>query len=320
MHRHSVSSRLNSSTGQAIRRIRLLALACVAGLAVVQAPIRSQPPIRPRSIPTRRNGSPRPMIPSACWWCRSSSANAASRPDRRGQRQRPGQRSPDLPGHPLPLRRQLPDTGFDCSGLVSYTAQRSLGLKLPATPPRSPSTAPRSTRTSSRPAIWCSSTRWAAAIRTSASTWVTTVSSIPQRRRHGPRREHDHGLLGQALQRCPPPGRPHGGLGPRGLPISRRMPRPSGDMAASTSENAVGLNSPAAFSSRRFAPHRASPVLIYCRLIARPEPRRNQCTVPEPARGTGPCCNACCMLQTERRQATTLMPPRCALRKVFITL
>ena len=33
------------------------------------------------------------------------------------------------------------------------------------------------------------------------------------------------------------------------------------------------------------------------------------------------CCRACCMLHTERRQATTRMPPRCAaLRKVFMTL
>lgn len=133
MHRHSVSSRLNSSTGQAIRRIRLLALAaCVAGLAGCA------------STSQKSTAHTSEIDPYETEWVATADDPIGMLVVQKFKRERRQQAQTGVDSDNALVSEALtylgiryrfggnsPDTGFDCSGLVSYTAQRSLGLKLP---------------------------------------------------------------------------------------------------------------------------------------------------------------------------------------------
>ncbi|WP_165360206.1 C40 family peptidase [Achromobacter veterisilvae] len=132
MHRHSTRARQNSSTGQATRGLRLLALvACVAGLAgcagMNQKSTAYTSEIDPYEMEwVATADDPIGMLvvhkfkrerQQAHTGVNSDNAMVSEALNYLGIRYRFGGTSPD--------------TGFDCSGLVSYTVERSLGLKLP---------------------------------------------------------------------------------------------------------------------------------------------------------------------------------------------
>lgn len=136
MHRHSTSARLNSSSGQANRGLRLLALAaCVAGLAGCAAGTQHQ----------KSTAYTSEIDPYETEWVATADDPIGMLVVQKFKRER--QRSQASSGvssdnalvsealNYLGIRYRFggssPDTGFDCSGLVAYTAERSLGLKLP---------------------------------------------------------------------------------------------------------------------------------------------------------------------------------------------
>lgn len=132
MHRHSTRARQNSSTGQATRGLRLLALvACVAGLAGCAGTNQKSTAYTSEIDPYEMEwvataDDPIGMLvvhkfkrerQQAHTGVNSDNAMVSEALNYLGIRYRFGGASPD--------------TGFDCSGLVSYTVERSLGLKLP---------------------------------------------------------------------------------------------------------------------------------------------------------------------------------------------
>ncbi|WP_338881311.1 C40 family peptidase [Achromobacter veterisilvae] len=132
MHRHSTRARQNSSTGQATRGLRLLALvACVAGLAGCAGTNQKSTAYTSEIDPYEMEwvataDDPIGMLvvhkfkrerQQAHTGVNSDNAMVSEALNYLGIRYRFGGTSPD--------------TGFDCSGLVSYTVERSLGLKLP---------------------------------------------------------------------------------------------------------------------------------------------------------------------------------------------
>ncbi|MGH8818200.1 MAG: C40 family peptidase, partial [Achromobacter pestifer] len=132
MHRHSILARFNSSTGQAYRGLRTFALlACVAGLAgcagTGQKSTAHSSEIDPYEMEwVATSDDPIGMLvvhkfkrerQQTHTGVSSDNAMVSEALNYLGIRYRFGGSSPD--------------TGFDCSGLVTYSAERSLGLKLP---------------------------------------------------------------------------------------------------------------------------------------------------------------------------------------------
>ncbi|WP_313622333.1 C40 family peptidase [Achromobacter sp.] len=132
MHRHSILARFNSSTGQAKRGLRMLALvACVAGLAGCA------------STSQKSTAHTSEIDPYEMEWVATSDDPIGMLVVQKFKRER--QRTLSGVGsdnamvsealNHLGIRYRFggnsPDTGFDCSGLVAYSAERSLGLKLP---------------------------------------------------------------------------------------------------------------------------------------------------------------------------------------------
>jgi hypothetical protein len=109
-----------------------------------------------------------------------------------------------LPGHRLSLRRQEP--GSRARLQRDGELHRRAGER-PQLPYNAAGIAERTRpvpATRSARATWCSSTPWAAATRTWASTWATAGSSTPQQPRQGAGGPH-----GQPLLRRPLRGRTH---------------------------------------------------------------------------------------------------------------
>ena len=132
MHRHSTRALQISSTGQATRGLRLLALvACVAGLAGCAGTNQKSTAYTSEIDPYETEwvataDDPIGMLvvhkfkrerQQAHTGVNSDNAMVSEALNYLGIRYRFGGNSPD--------------TGFDCSGLVTYTVERSLGLKLP---------------------------------------------------------------------------------------------------------------------------------------------------------------------------------------------
>ncbi|APX76656.1 C40 family peptidase [Achromobacter insolitus] len=132
MHRHSNHARLNSSSGQANRGLRLLALvACVAGLAGCAG------------TNQKSTAHTSEIDPYETEWVATTDDPIGVLVSQKFKRDRQKTHSgvssdnalvSEALNH-LGIRYRFggtsPDTGFDCSGLVTYTAERSLGLKLP---------------------------------------------------------------------------------------------------------------------------------------------------------------------------------------------
>lgn len=131
MDRHSHSARLNSCFGQANRSLRLLALAaCLAGLAGCAGT--HQKPAAHLTAPD--------INPDEMEWMAASDDPIGMLATQKFKRKRQRDHSGDNAMvnealNYLGIRYRFggasPETGFDCSGLVAYTAKRSLGLELP---------------------------------------------------------------------------------------------------------------------------------------------------------------------------------------------
>ena len=132
MHRHSKSARLKSSSGQANRGLRLLALAaCVAGLAGCA------------NTSQKSTAYTSEIDPYETEWVATADDPIGMLVVQKFKRERQRNHSEVNSDNAmvsealnyLGIRYRFggnsPDTGFDCSGLVAYTAERSLGLKLP---------------------------------------------------------------------------------------------------------------------------------------------------------------------------------------------
>ncbi|MBB1592450.1 C40 family peptidase [Achromobacter sp. UMC46] len=134
MHRHSILARFNSSTGQAYRGLRTLALmACVAGLAGCAG------------TGQKSTAHTSEIDPYEMEWVATSDDPIGLLVSHKFKRDRQQSRTSSVAGgdnamvsealNYLGIRYRFggssPDTGFDCSGLVAYSAERSLGLKLP---------------------------------------------------------------------------------------------------------------------------------------------------------------------------------------------
>ncbi|WP_175493106.1 C40 family peptidase [Achromobacter sp. NFACC18-2] len=132
MHRHSILARFNSTTGHAKRGLRLLALvACVAGVAGCA------------SNSQKSTAHSSEIDPYEMEWVATADDPigmlVVQKFKRERQRNLAGVSSDNAMvsealNH-LGIRYRFggssPDTGFDCSGLVAYSAERGLGLKLP---------------------------------------------------------------------------------------------------------------------------------------------------------------------------------------------
>jgi cell wall-associated NlpC family hydrolase len=132
MHRHSILARFNSSSGQAVRGLRMLALlACAAGL------------VGCAGTNSKSTAHTSEIDPYEMEWVATSDDPIGLLVVQKFKRER--QRGASAVGgdnamvsealNYLGIRYRFggssPDTGFDCSGLVAYSAERSLGLKLP---------------------------------------------------------------------------------------------------------------------------------------------------------------------------------------------
>ena len=132
MHRHSIPARFNSTTGLAKRGLRILALvACVAGLAGCA------------STSQKSTAHSSEIDPYEMEWVATADDPIGMLVVQKFKRER--QRTHSGVGtdnamvsealNHLGIRYRFggssPDTGFDCSGLVAYSAERGLGLKLP---------------------------------------------------------------------------------------------------------------------------------------------------------------------------------------------
>lgn len=133
MHRHSIIARFNSSTGQAKRGLRSLALmACVAGLAGCA------------STNQKSTAHTSEIDPYEMEWVATADDPIGMLVVQKFKRERQRQAQSGVNSDNAMVSEALnylgiryrfggstPDTGFDCSGLVAYSAERSLGLKLP---------------------------------------------------------------------------------------------------------------------------------------------------------------------------------------------
>ncbi|MEN5165333.1 C40 family peptidase [Achromobacter kerstersii] len=133
MHRHSIIARFNSSTGQAKRGLRTLALmACVAGLAGCAG------------TNQKSTAHTSEIDPYEMEWVATADDPIGMLVVQKFKRERQRQAQSGVNSDNAMVSEALnylgiryrfggstPDTGFDCSGLVAYSAERSLGLKLP---------------------------------------------------------------------------------------------------------------------------------------------------------------------------------------------
>ncbi|MGE4435929.1 MULTISPECIES: C40 family peptidase [Achromobacter] len=133
MHRHSTNARLNSPSGQANRGLRLLALAaCVAGLAGCAG------------THQKSSAYTSEIDPYETEWVATADDPIGMLVVQKFKRERQRSQASGVSSDNALVSEALnylgiryrfggnsPDTGFDCSGLVTYTAERSLGLKLP---------------------------------------------------------------------------------------------------------------------------------------------------------------------------------------------
>ncbi|MDH2049071.1 C40 family peptidase [Achromobacter marplatensis] len=132
MHRHSILARFNSSTGQAYRGLRTLALmACVAGLAGCAG------------TGQKSTAHTSEIDPYEMEWVATADDPIGMLVTHKFKRDRQQNHTGTNSDNAmvsealnyLGIRYRFggssPDTGFDCSGLVAYSAERSLGLKLP---------------------------------------------------------------------------------------------------------------------------------------------------------------------------------------------
>lgn len=133
MHRHSTNARLNSLSGQANRGLRLLALAaCVAGLAGCAG------------THQKSSAYTSEIDPYETEWVATADDPIGMLVVQKFKRERQRSQGSGVSSDNALVSEALnylgiryrfggnsPDTGFDCSGLVTYTAERSLGLKLP---------------------------------------------------------------------------------------------------------------------------------------------------------------------------------------------
>ncbi|WMD18003.1 C40 family peptidase [Achromobacter seleniivolatilans] len=132
MHRHSILARLNSSTGQTHRGLRALVLiACVAGLAGCAG------------TNQKSTAHTSEIDPYEMEWVATADDPIGMLVTHKFKRDRQKPHT-GVNGDNAMVSEALnylgiryrfggnsPDTGFDCSGLVAYSAERSLGLKLP---------------------------------------------------------------------------------------------------------------------------------------------------------------------------------------------
>ncbi|MDH0737516.1 C40 family peptidase [Achromobacter spanius] len=136
MHRHSILARFYSSTGQAKRGLRTLALtACVASLAGCAG------------TGQKSTAHTSEIDPYEMEWVATADDPIGMLVTQKFKRDRQGRNAGNAGANGgdnamvsealnyLGIRYRFggstPETGFDCSGLVSYSAERSLGLKLP---------------------------------------------------------------------------------------------------------------------------------------------------------------------------------------------
>ena len=133
MHRHSTNARLNSLSGQANRGLRLLALAaCVAGLAGCAG------------THQKSSAYTSEIDPYETEWVATADDPIGMLVVQKFKRERQRSQGSGVSSDNALVSEALnylgiryrfggnsPDTGFDCSGLVTYTAERSQGLKLP---------------------------------------------------------------------------------------------------------------------------------------------------------------------------------------------
>ncbi|MDG9966686.1 C40 family peptidase [Achromobacter mucicolens] len=132
MHRHSNPARFKSTTGHAKRGLRMLALvACFAGLAGCA------------STSQKSTAHTSEIDPYEMEWVATADDPIGMLVVQKFKRER--QRTHSGVGsdnamvsealNHLGIRYRFggstPETGFDCSGLVAYSAERGLGLKLP---------------------------------------------------------------------------------------------------------------------------------------------------------------------------------------------
>lgn len=133
MHRHSTNARLTPPSGQANRGLRLLALAaCVAGLAGCAG------------THQKSSAYTSEIDPYETEWVATADDPIGMLVVQKFKRERQRSQGSGVSSDNALVSEALnylgiryrfggnsPDTGFDCSGLVTYTAERSLGLKLP---------------------------------------------------------------------------------------------------------------------------------------------------------------------------------------------
>ncbi|WP_175129669.1 C40 family peptidase [Achromobacter piechaudii] len=135
MHRHSILARFKSSTDQATRGLRKLALlACVASLAGCAG------------TGQKSTAHTSEIDPYEMEWVATADDPIGLLVSQKFKRDRQNAKgiSSGVNGDNAMVSEALnylgiryrfggstPDTGFDCSGLVAYSAERSLGLKLP---------------------------------------------------------------------------------------------------------------------------------------------------------------------------------------------
>ena len=125
----SISYRLASASASIHRGAALIA--CV-GSALLAGCAGTQPPQKTSSLEWERYSS------GYDWQSSNDPIGALVARLRKGTKYAPGEIKNPLAAQALSqlgIRYQFggksPDTGFDCSGLVGYSAQQSLGLKLP---------------------------------------------------------------------------------------------------------------------------------------------------------------------------------------------
>ena len=140
MHRHSIIARLNSSTGQAKRGLRTLALmACVATLAgcagTGQKSTAHTSEIDPYEMEwVATADDPIGLLVTQKFKRDRQQAGKGIHSGVNGDNAMVSEALNYL-GIRYRFGGSSPDTGFDCSGLVAYSAERSLGLKLPRNRP-----------------------------------------------------------------------------------------------------------------------------------------------------------------------------------------
>ncbi|WP_332610635.1 C40 family peptidase [Achromobacter sp. ESBL13] len=136
MHRHSIIARLNSSTGQAKRGLRTLALmACVATLSgcagTGQKSTAHTSEIDPYEMEwVATADDPIGLLVTQKFKRDRQQAGKGIHSGVNGDNAMVSEALNYL-GIRYRFGGSSPDTGFDCSGLVAYSAERSLGLKLP---------------------------------------------------------------------------------------------------------------------------------------------------------------------------------------------